>query len=71
MFALQIFYVSFQKSAVFDMPKVYSPNLNDENNSNANNISNYIDNDLVNMCEQEEEDALINISDGVLKDVTL
>lgn len=59
---------------VSELPKaiVNSPFINnDENNPNANNITNYIANDSIDKYEQEEEDALINISDGVLQDVTL
>lgn len=56
---------------VSELPKVIvnSPFVNnDENNPN---ITNYIANDSIDKYEQEEEDALINISDGVLQDVTL
>lgn len=44
--------------------------INDENNPNTSNVSEQTANILSNKCDQEE-DALFNISDSVLKDVTL
>lgn len=61
---------------VFDKPKIIinSPvtnlSTNDENNPNINNISGKKLNESANKYETEE-DALFNISDSVLKDVTL
>ncbi|KNC27947.1 hypothetical protein FF38_06126 [Lucilia cuprina] len=67
--------LSLNNSMFFEKPKVLvnSPIANtitnDENNPNTNNIQNF--NESENKKPEPDEEALFNISDSILKDVTL